>query len=674
MTRGSTRQPRKPGKDKAHIQPARLSSTQDYVAGKLGQRGSPFGEVAQTNEHNLRWTVDGIPGLVVRMTAAGHVQAANRQLLDYFGKGLEDIENWTTSGIVHPEDLGRAIEIASHSFANGVPYEMEIRIRRFDGMFRWFQAHGNPVRNAEGRILHWYALHTDIDDRKRAEEALRASELNARMIVDSIPGLVARVSAAGEVEVVNRPLLEYFGKTLEEVKNWANTDAVHPDDRPRSMEVFAKSLPAGEPFDVEERLRRFDGAYRWFRSRGRPLRDSEGRIRNWYVLLTDIHEHKQAEDELRRSEAFLAEGQYLAKMGSFSWRVEKGEIKWSEQLYRIFGFEPGMPVSLELIGSRVHPDDLPMMFDMVDKASHAVSDFEYEHRVLMPDQSVKYVHMIAHGFRDRDGLLEYIGAAQDVTDRKLSEQALGKLRSELAHVARLGSLGALTASIAHEVNQPLSGVIVNAATCLRMLSADPPNVAGAIETARRTIRDGNRASEVIARLRSLYSKTAVSFEPMDLNEAAKEVISLCMSDLQRSRVILRLELAQDIPPVAGDRIQLQQVILNLLRNACDAMSSVEDRPREMVIRTQGDGEDHVRLSVQDAGVGLDAQAGDRLFEAFYTTKGDGMGMGLSVSRSIIEAHRGRLWATPNVGAGATFSFSVPCHGADVSTTQAAGAE
>ena len=272
---------------------------------------------------------------------------------------------------------------------------------------------------------------------------------------------------------------------------------------------------------------------------------------------------------------------------------------------------------------------------------------------------VKYLHIVAHGTRDQGGQLEYIGAVQDVTKRRLSEEALGKVRSELAHVARVTSLGALTASIAHEVNQPLSGIITNASTCLRMLAADPPNVDGARETARRTIRDGNRASDVITRLRALFGKKDPTNEPVDLNEATREVIALLRSELQRSRVILRAELDDDIPLVTGDRVQLQQVILNLLRNASDAMSGVDDRPRQLVIRTERDEDDRVRLSVQDAGVGFEPQDEGRLFDAFYTTKSGGMGIGLSVSRSIIESHHGRLWAAPNDGPGATFSFSIP---------------
>ncbi len=319
-----------------------------------------------------------------------------------------------------------------------------------------------------------------------------------------------------------------------------------------------------------------------------------------------------------------------------------------------------MPVTLELIRTRVHPEDLTLYEKMVEQARNGGDDFEWQYRLLMPDHSIKYLHAVARAARDQDGELEYIAAVQDVTERRRSEEALGLLRSELAHVARVATLGTLTASIAHEVNQPLSGIITNASTCLRMLAADPPNVEGARETVRRTLRDGHRASEVIARLRELFSKKEPTIELVDLNEATREVLALSLSELQRNRVMLWSELPDDLPLVAGDRVQLQQVILNLLRNASDAMSGVEDRPRQLLIRTERDDADRVRLSVKDAGGGFEPQAADRLFQAFYTTKDDGMGIGLSVSRSIIEAHRGRLWATSNDGPGATFSFSIPC--------------
>jgi signal transduction histidine kinase len=413
----------------------------------------------------------------------------------------------------------------------------------------------------------------------------------------------------------------------------------------------------------------------------RPLLSSEGKVlgtfANYYrevrspspADLTSIEnashiagiaiERHLNEEHLRRSEAFLAETQRLTRIGSFSWRVATDEFTWSEELYRIFEFDPALPVTLDLVATRVHPQDLPLLSDTVDGARRALTDFEYEFRINMPDDSVKYLHLIARGSRASDGELEYIGAVQDVTQRRLSEGALSRARAELARVARVTSLGVLTASIAHEVNQPLSGIITNASTCLRMLSAVPPNVDGARETAQRTIRDGNRASDVVKRLRTMYSKKELSPESMDMTEATREVIALSMSELQRDGVNLRYDLAYDLPTIMGDRIQLQQVILNLLRNATEAMRTIDDRPRELFIRTERHEQNHVLLSVKDSGVGLTAQAAERIFEAFYTTKTDGMGIGLSISRSIIEAHQGRLWAVPNDGPGATFLLALP---------------
>jgi signal transduction histidine kinase len=270
------------------------------------------------------------------------------------------------------------------------------------------------------------------------------------------------------------------------------------------------------------------------------------------------------------------------------------------------------------------------------------------------------VHVVAHGSRDpAGGGLEYFGGVQDVTQRRLAEESIDKVRSELAHVTRVMSLGALTASIAHEVNQPLSGIITNANTCLRMLGAEPPNVEGARETARRTIRDGNRAADVIARLRALFDKTAAVSETVDLNEATRGVLALLFSDVLRNRVVLRVELDDDPLLVTGDRVQLQQVILNLVRNAVEAMSVVNDRPRDLLVRVDREGEGSARLIVKDAGVGFEPRDAERLFDAFYTTKSDGMGIGLSLSRSIIESHGGKLWAEPNDGPGVAVAFLSP---------------
>jgi signal transduction histidine kinase len=372
-------------------------------------------------------------------------------------------------------------------------------------------------------------------------------------------------------------------------------------------------------------------------------------------------ERTRSEHTLRQTEALLAKALHLSSTGSFSWRVTAGEITWSEEVYRIFELDPAVPPTLELVRNRVHRDDLPMWYEMIDRVRNDGSDYEHEYRLTMPDHSVKYLHVVAHASRDQDGQLEYVGVVQDVSQRKLAEDALIKTRTELAHLARVQSLGALTASIAHEVNQPLCAIGNNANSCLRYLAMDPPNVERAREAVQRTIRDGNRAADVITGLRALFRKKDTTIESVDLNEAAREVITLSLGELHRSQVIVRSELADELPAVLGDRVQFQQVILNLLLNAKDAMNEVDDRPRQLLISTVKDAGERVRLSVRDVGVGFaSAQDRERLFEPFYTTKSNGMGIGLAISRTIIESHRGRLWATGNEGPGATFAFSIPC--------------
>jgi len=615
-------------------------------------------EALRERERDSRLIVHTIPGLVAILTPAGEVDDVNDELVEYCGQPLEAMKQWGTNGTVHPDDLPHVAQVFTQAITSGDSYDFEARIRRFDGVYHWCQVRGLPFRDPGGRILRWYVVLSDIDDRKRAENALRESERESRLIVDSIPGLVAVFTPGGELEFVNRPIFEYFGKSLEEMKRWGTGGMTHPEDLPRVVELFTQSIASGEPFEIELRARRFDGVYRWFQSRGLPLRDTNGHVVRWYNLLIDIDERKQAEEQLRRSEAFLAEGQQLSRVGSFSWHLATDEIMWSEQLYRIFEIDRHVRVTFEVIDTRVHPEDLFAFNEQIERCRRDGSDVQLEIRLQIPDRTVKYVHVVAH-CRKENGQFEYIGAVQDVTQRRRSEEALAKVRSELAYVARATSLGVLTASIAHEVNQPLAGIVTNAGTCLRMLGADPPDVDGARETARRTIRDGNRASDVMTRLRALFSKSEFSLEPVDLNEATQEVIALSVSDLQRHRVILQSELADDLPIVTGDRIQLQQVILNLVRNASEAMVDVHGRPRLLLIKTEREDDNRARVSVRDTGTGLSSESLNSLFDAFYTTKSGGMGIGLFVSRSIVEGHQGRLWAEPNDGPGATFSLSIP---------------
>ena len=602
--------------------------------------------------------VDTIPGLVAILTPDGAVDVVNHELVEYCGQPLEAMKQWGTNGTVHIDDLPRIGPVFAQAIAAGDPYDFEARIRRFDGIYRWCQVRGLPWRDTSGHIGRWYVVLIDIDERKHAEDALRESERELRLIVDSIPGLVATCNPAGEVEFVNRQMLEYFGRTLEEHKRWDTGGMLHPDDVPRVVELFTHSFASGDPFEFEVRARRSDGVYRWFQVRGFPLRDTNEHIVRWYVLLIDIDERKRAEVDLRQAYDSFADAQRLSKTGSFITDVLGDAHNWSEEALRIFEFDPAKKVTVQAIREVIHPDDVPVFDDAFKRAIEGL-DVHLAYRIITSSGNVKHIQAVAHVMKNADEKPVFIGAVQDVTERELAAEALSRARSDLAHVSRVTTLGALTASIAHEVNQPLSGIITNAGTCLRMLANDPPDVDGARETARRTLRDGNRASDVITRLRALFSKKEFALEPLDLNDITREVVALSMSDLQRNRVVLQSEFADDLPLITGDRIQLQQVVLNLLRNASDAMGTVHDRPRQLLIRTARDSNDSVRVTVRDAGVGLDLGSKNKLFDAFYTTKAEGMGIGLCVSRSIIEKHHGRLWAEPNDGPGATFAFSIP---------------
>jgi signal transduction histidine kinase/GAF domain-containing protein len=367
---------------------------------------------------------------------------------------------------------------------------------------------------------------------------------------------------------------------------------------------------------------------------------------------------KARERDLSAALAQLIEGQNLSKTGTFTSDIETDQQHWSDELYRIYEIDPATPPSIEAVRGRVHPDDLELFgAEIRRRMDGGESDFTF--RIVTPKAGVKHLRGVVR-------LMEYVadrpifmGAIQDITESKQAEEALSRAHSELAHVARVATLNAMTASIAHEVSQPLSGILLNANTGLRLLAAEPPNVAGAVETARRTIRDANRASEVLKRLRAMFARKEATAEIVDLNDAAREVMALSASELQRRRALVQTGFADGLPSVSADRVQLQQVILNLLLNAADAMDGIEDRPRILLVRTELEDGDAVRLEVRDSGTGIDPAAVEKLFEPFYTTKANGMGIGLSICRSIMETHKGRLWAAPNDGPGATFGFSIP---------------
>ncbi|WP_343712713.1 PAS domain-containing protein [Inquilinus sp.] len=653
-------------------------------------------------ESELQQAFDSIPALAATYDADGSRLASNKRGREFTGLAPEDLTNGRWTGAIHPDDFEATESKWRACVASGESFEDEYRTRAADGTYRWFMARRVPVHDEAGKIIRWYGVSHDIEDRKRAETLLGGEKHLLEMIAtgsairDVLSALCRMVEGAALDCYCDIHLIDWNSSTFE----YAVAPSLPPSysDPVARLPVSGELLPCGIAAHQKVQVVSADieSDPRWYTSAVRshvlahglravwstPICSKNGEVLGTFCVVqrkaavpSPYHqtlishasqiaaiaiERSRTEAALRRSETLLSEAQRLSSTGAFSWFVDTDEVAFSEELYRIFEFDPGSVVTLARIQERIHPDDLPSLSTQMARVRSGQSYVGYEIRLRMQDGRVKYLRTFGRAIRHQDERIECLTAVQDVTERRIAEEALSAARSELAHVTRISSLGALTASIAHEVNQPLSGIVTNASTCLRMLGAEPPNVEGARETARRTIRDGNRAAEVIARLRRLFTKRAATIEPVDLNDAAREVIALSAGDLQTSRAVLQTELAADLPLVCGDRVQLLQVVMNLMRNALDAMSGVDDRPRRLLIRTEADGEGCARLVMQDAGTGFGPEGTERLFEAFYSTKSEGMGIGLFVSRSIIESHGGRLWAKANDdGPGATFVFSLP---------------
>ena len=522
-----------------------------------------------------------------------------------------------------------------------------------------------------------------IHERKRAEEELlqarnelemkvveRTAELRRataelETILDASPVGIALLGIDRVIRRCNPAFERIVGWSADEIKGRSiSLLKSHLDN----SGVFTEKLNRGEVIaNVETRLVRKDGSQFDAAVACVPLVAEAGGPAGFVAAVADISDRKSAEEARRLGEAYLAEAQRLGHTGSWAWNaVTKEILHSSEEHTRLYGFDPSMGVPpFNEFRQRIHPEDRKLLDETFARALGTGANFELEFRIVLPDGMTKYMHGVGHPvFKVSGHLEEFVGTLMDVTERKLAEEALHKAQAELAHVARVMTMGELASSIAHEVNQPLAAVIANGNACMRWLAGDPPNLAEARESLMRIVRDGKRASEVIARIRALVKKSALAREQLDLNETIQEVLAMANAEARRHRIWVRTELATGLPPVRGDRVQLQQVILNLEVNGIEAMKTVTDRPRELLIRSQPRESGEVLVAIQDSGIGIDPQNVERLFEAFYSTKSEGMGMGLSISRSIIEAHGGRLWATAGSGYGAIFQFTLPTDDGD----------
>jgi PAS domain S-box-containing protein len=379
------------------------------------------------------------------------------------------------------------------------------------------------------------------------------------------------------------------------------------------------------------------------------------------ALQAESDERQRAEEALRRSEGYLAEAQRLTHTGSWAWRVAgRDALHLSEEWYRLYGFDPkeGLPAWEKRL-QRIHPEDRAKWQEATDRAIGEESDYEVEFRILLPDGTVKHIHTVGHPVLDASGdLVQFVGSSMDISASKRAEEALRQAQADLARINRVTTMGELTASLAHEVNQPIAAAVTNANTCLRWLTRERPDLEEAREAASRIVKDATRAAGIISRVRLLFKKGTLQRELVDVNEAIREMIVLLRSEATRYNITVRMELTAGLPPIMGDRVQLRQVLMNLIVNSIDAMKEVEGA-RELAVKSQRTEKEEILVSVSDTGVGLPPQQANQVFNAFFTTKPHGTGMGLRISRSIVESHGGRLWAADNSPRGASFHFALP---------------
>jgi PAS domain S-box-containing protein len=499
---------------------------------------------------------------------------------------------------------------------------------------------------------------TERAELRRSEEARRRSEfyLAEGQRLTRIGSWA--FNPAGFFEYWSEELFRIFGldpkegaPTLERYLG-----AIHPQDREAMAETIRSMHAESCGCDVNKRIVRPDGKVRVIRCVGVPVLQN-GMLEGFLGTAMDVTEQEHLTQELRRSQAYHSEAQRLTGVGTWAWNtITRQLLHASDECARIYGFDTTEGDSFERYYSRTHPEDEPMVRAKLESAIGAGAEFDIDLRIVRPDGSLGYVRVIGRPFGEAG---EYLGSTMDVTERKHAEERqerLRRLEADLAHMNRVTTMGELTASLAHEITQPISAAVTDANTCVRWLTRDHPDLEEAREAAKRTVKDATRAADIIRQTSQLFKNRRPLHEVVTVNDLITEIIMLVRSEAVRCGVAIRTELKTDLPSVRGDRTQLQQVLLNLIMNGIEAMRGVDGR--QITVTSACDASDQLLVSVADTGTGLPPDQ-DEIFRAFFTTKPDGTGMGLAISRSIVESHGGRLWATSNTGPGATFCFSLP---------------
>jgi PAS domain S-box-containing protein len=624
---------------------------------------------------DFRRVADTIPGCILVADADGKVLYANKRFVAVLGRPLEEFlgEAWLNS--VEPEFLEEARTKWYDCIRTRVRLDVTWRFRVHDGTYRWQHLKADPPPHEEGGD-RWYLLGVDVDEQFRAQEALKASEQEAREILDRVPAMISIRTEEG-VAYTNKRLSDYVGAVITDLRDESYLDYTHPDDRAAMVAEHIKSPNKG-PNDIIYRLRGKDGIYRWFHTRAEPYFNEDGSIYRWYALNSDI-------DDLYRSRELLREREFQLNLltetlPAILWKADlNGRINTVPTI--IWSMSPDgnaafmNKVARELTGAslediqnekwieNIHPDDRELVSREFAKALATGNSFGAEHRLQKQDGTWRWFLSRAEPSRDNHGnIVRWFGVTLDIHDRKVAEGRLRELRANLSRTSRASIVAEISASIAHELNQPLSSLLANAQACFRWLNAATPNIENAVISIERVVRDGRAADAAIRNIRSLYKQQPTVKASFNMVELLGEVIGLLKEDASRRSTLIEYEFDDPVLEVLVDRYQIQQIIINLVTNAVDAMQDIDRQPL-LRIRIRNSEGGHVLTEFIDNGPGLPNDCADKIFDAFVSTKENGMGIGLAISRSIVEAHDGELWAVNNPGFGATFSLLLKGSGA-----------
>lgn len=611
--------------------------------------------------------LESIPGPAWIVDTEGRLTEVSTSLRAYLG--TVDTSNLPCRQVIHPEDFDRTAGLMSQCLEDGQEFHGACRLRRHDGTYRWFRVAARPRFDRNGKFIGWYGVLLDIDDLKKVEQALEAREFQLQRLIDTLPTLVWSARPDGSTQFLSRRWHEYTALSQEQAAGWGWTAAIHSDDRDRLVEYWRSLLATGAPGEIEARLRRFDGQYRWFLFQGEPVRDASGTVVQWFGSNTDIDDRKRTEEALRARQYELQ--QLIDTIPTLVWSVTpEGEPAYiNKQLETYYGrkIDPSQPKEGSrldgALGRLMHPDDLEAVKRNLMHSLKTGEPFAMRYRNRRGDSVYRWVDNRALPLRDDDGrIVKWYGVIIDIDDEMRAHDAVRATQEKLSRASQLASLAELSASIAHEVNQPLAAVITDSHACQRWLSADPPNLQRARITAERIVRDSMAAAEVVSRIRALFTQTASSRTSINLNEVIGEVRQLLFDEIVSQDIFVGTDLDPALPLVLADRVQMQQVLVNLVRNGIEAMKSTTDVSKSLKFGSRRYGENAILVDVRDNGDGIAEP--ERIFEPFFTTKAEGMGMGLAICRSILESHDGRLWAESIEPRGTVFSFTLPIQSGD----------